>query len=222
MNELAIQVELGPNATDQDYILFQKSVTANVRSAARARHEVLLRKMLAYDPIFFDVMGSGAINESGMSNRVKSLGESIVSLVNRVNTEYAAKHGTDLIKPTNKTARALTRIGKMIKNYEGYQTFIDDLYFTFHEGAGSRLADKKPTSFVEINDLRTNLRHDLDHGDESKAAAKIKKINATFQKYAGTNTPETLSPERFPIVQLGLLNALETDLQQLLLKVDNI
>jgi hypothetical protein len=222
MNELAVQVELGPNATDQDYILFQKSVTANVRSAARARYEVLLRKMLAFDPIFFDIIGSGAMSESGMSNRVKALGESIVTLVNRLNAEYAAIHGTDLIKPTNKTARALTRIGKMIKNYESYETFIDDLYFTFHEGVGGRFNEKKPASFAEINDLRTNLRHDLDHGSESKSATKIKKVGATFQKYAGTNTPETLSPERFPVVQLGLLNALESDLQQLLLKVDKI
>ena len=220
MRGLAIEVELGPNATDQDYVLFQKTVTANVRSAARARHEVLLRKMLANDPVFFDVMGSGAISESGMSSRVKSLGESIVNLVSRLNTGYAAIHGIDLIK--NKTASALTRTGKMIKDYEGYQTFIDDLYFTFHEGVGSRLTDKKPVSFIEINDLRTNLRHDLDHGSEGKSTAKIKRVSATFHKYAGTNTPETLDPERFSIVQLGLLNTLESDLQHLLLNIDKI
>ena len=81
-------------------------------------------------------------------------------------------------------------------------------------------ADKREIS--KINDLRTNLRHDLDHGSESKAAAKRKKVSATFRKYAGTSSPATLSPERFPIVQLGLLNALETDLQQLLLNVDKI
>lgn len=222
MHELAKQVELGQESTDQDYILFQKSITANVKSGARIRNEVLLRKLLAHDPVFFDVLGSSAVAESGISSRLKSLGDSIISLVNKLNTEYAALHGIDLIKPTNKTVPALTRIGRMIKDYEDYQTLVDDLYFTFHEGVGGRLAEKKPTSFSEINDLRTNLRHDLDHGSESKSAAKRKKFSDTFRKYAGTNNPATLSPERFPIAQLGLLTSLESDLQQLLLIIDKI
>ena len=39
--ELSKQVELGQKATDQDYIAFQKTVNANVKSGARTRHEIL-------------------------------------------------------------------------------------------------------------------------------------------------------------------------------------
>jgi hypothetical protein len=216
MKALSHQVELGQNATDQDYINFQKSVSANVRSGAHTRHEILLRKMLIFDPIFSEILGPEAVAESGLTKRIRELGDSIVTLVSQVNSEYAAKHGVDLIKPTNKTTTALNKIGKAIQDYSDYQDLIDDLYFTFHEGTGSRITDKKPESFVDVNDLRTELQHDLDHGGEGKAAAKRMKVSAAFRKYAGVNTPATLSPDRFPVVQASLLGAIDGDLRELL------
>ncbi|MBU0705552.1 MAG: hypothetical protein KKC18_17030, partial [Chloroflexi bacterium] len=219
MTELSHQVELGQNATDQDYIQFQKSITANVRTSSRVRHEILLRKLLAFDPIFFEILGTGAVAESGLNKRIKEIGESIVYLVSAVNNEYSAQNGVDLIKPTNKTAGSLLRIGKMITDYSGYKTLIDDLYFTFHEGVRPRLDDNKPLSFSDINDLRTDLQHDLDHGEVKKASSKRIKVGETFNKYSGSNTPTTISPEQFPIVQINLLSAIETDLRKLLLEM---
>lgn len=43
MAELSRQVELGQEATDADYISFQRTVNANVRSGARTRQEQALR-----------------------------------------------------------------------------------------------------------------------------------------------------------------------------------
>ena len=45
MTELAAQIDRGQEATDSDYVLFQKSVSANVRGGGRIRQEVLLRKL---------------------------------------------------------------------------------------------------------------------------------------------------------------------------------
>ena len=74
----------------------------------------------------------------------------------------------------------------------------------------------KPPSFVDVNDLRANLQHDLNHGKASKAASKRRRVGATFRKYAGDGAPQTLAPERFPVVQATLLDALERDLRELL------
>jgi hypothetical protein len=219
LTELSHQVELGLNATDSDYIQFQKSITANVRTSPKVRHEILLRKLLAFDPVFFDVLGTSAIAESGLNKRIRDLSESIANLVSAVNEEYSAQNGIDLIKSTNKTTKSLLRLGKMIADFSGYKNLVDDLYFTFHEGAKPRLDENKPISFMDINNLRTDLQHDLDHGGTKRSSAKRIKVGETFKKYAGTNTPTTISPDQFPIIQINLLSAVETDLRKLLMEM---
>jgi hypothetical protein len=124
--------------------------------------------------------------------------------------------GEDLIKITNRTSQALLELGKPARDFSGYQKLVDDLYFLLHEGPGHRLDANKPASFRDVNILRTDLRHDVDHGEASKARSKRKKAGEVFRKYAGHGTPETLSPERFAVVQVNLLTAIESELRGLL------
>ena len=214
--ELSRQVELGIRATDQDYIEFQRTVTANVKTGAKIRHGILLRKLLTFDPAFVEMFDPTVVAESGLSHRINDLGDSIAKLVGQLNTAYATKHGEDLIKITNRTSQGLIELAKPIRDFSAYATLIDDLYFLFHEGPGGRLDAIKPQSFSEVNVLRTGLRHDVDHGEDKKVRAKRKKAGEVFRKYAGVDTPETLSPERFPVVQANLLAAIEFDLRGLL------
>jgi hypothetical protein len=146
---------------------------------------------------------------------VSELAASIRELVHSANKVYGAKHGEDLFKPTNNTTRALGRIGSPVNSLNGYRELIDDLYFLFRESVGERLAGNWPQSFSEVNLLRTDLRHDVDHGDRSKVRAKRKKIGTTFTKYGGIGTPETFEPARFVLVQANLLTGLEGDLKAL-------
>jgi hypothetical protein len=215
MKDLSTQIELGPKATDADLIGFQKTINANVRSGARIRQEVLLRKMLALEPSLVELFDPTIVAESGLSGRIKELSQSIATLIHTINAAYAAENGEDLLKPTNKTSYALAKLGKPVTSYAEYENFIDDLYFIFHEGAGTRLENKKPSSFVDINTLRTELQHDVDHGDMSKVKAKRTKAGQTFGRYSGSASPLTLAPERFPIVQANLLSKLEADLKSL-------
>src|SRR6267143_1035803 len=104
---------------------------------------------------------------------------------------------------------------KAFKDLGSYKTLIDDLYFIFREGIGQRLGSNLPASFVDVNMLRTDLRHDVDHGSRGDVAAKRKKIGATFGKYSGAASPEVLEPARFVVVQANLLSALDSDLQNL-------
>lgn len=215
ITELGQQVELGQDATDYDFIRFQKSVNANVRVGTRIRHEILLRKAFLYDPALADAFGVSAVASSGVSARVEELGAAITDQVGRLNSAYSAKHGQDLFKSTNKTVQGLLKLGQPITTIGSYKEFIGHLYFLFKEGVGQRLDGKVPSSFVDVNTLRTDLQHDVDHGSAGKVAGKKKKIGATFEKYAGASSPEVLDESRFVLVQANLLSALELDLQAL-------
>lgn len=218
MSELAEQVELAQAATDSDYVTFQRSVNANVKGGARTRQEIMLRKLFRIAPDLSSVFDPSVIAESGVSARVGALGDSVSQLVGQINGKYAAKTGEDLFKATNKTAQALVRIGRPLKNFESYQAFVDDLYFLFHESAGNRLDGARPASFTHVNDLRTDLRHDVDHGDAGKVRAKRRKAGTTFALYGGAGTPDTTEPIRFALIQANILGAIEGDLRALLLK----
>lgn len=132
-----------------------------------------------------------------------------------MNTAYAHTHGEDLFKATNKTTRSFSRLAKPINDLSGYTAFIDDLYFIFRESIGQRLADRLPASFADVNTLRTDLQHDVDHGGAKKVKSKQKKIGETFEKYSGVKSPQLLDPERFILVQANLLSALDLDLVNL-------
>ncbi|MDQ2841536.1 MAG: DUF262 domain-containing protein [Acidobacteriota bacterium] len=217
MKRLGEQIELGQAATDSDYVTFQRSVSANVKGGTKTRQEILIRKLFQIAPELSNIFDPSVIKETGISGRLTTLGKSIPSLVDQLNKRHAAKTGEDLFKATNKTTQALIRIAKPISSVEGYESLIDDLYFLFREGTGSRLADSPP-AFKDVNDLRTDLRHDTDHGDPGKSRAKRRKAGTTFSTYAGDGTPETIDPGKLCLVQANLLTAIEGDLRGLLVR----
>jgi Protein of unknown function DUF262 len=144
MTEFSKQIELGLAATDTDYIEFQRSVNANVRGGARTRHEILLRKLLRMKPAFARVFDPSTVAESGFVGEVKKLSASIAKLIETANSAYAAKHGRDLFKPTNKTVAALQKIQRVVDSYQAYKDFIGDLYFVVWESVGDRLDPSMP------------------------------------------------------------------------------
>lgn len=215
MEQLGKQIELGQGATDYDYIRFQKSINANVKAGARIRQEILLRKMFLHSPSLAEAFDAAILKESGIGGRVAELGAEIWTRMTNVNASYAAVHGEDLFKATNKTVGALKRIGTPIKDFDEYRNFIGDLYFLFRESIGQRLENHLPQSFIDVNSLRTDLQHDVDHGDKGKVKKKKVKIGLTFSQYAGQPSPEVLDPTRFVLAQVNLLSALEHDLANL-------
>jgi hypothetical protein len=218
MSELADQVELGQMATDIDYLTFQRSVNANVKGGAKTRQEILLRKLFRIAPELADVFDPSVIPESGMSSHIVFVGDSIAQLIDQLNKKHAAKTGEDLFKATNKTTQALLRLREPAKDVTDYENLIDDLYFLFRESVGTRLDGAWPHSFGHVNELRTDLRHDVDHGDAGKVRAKRRKSGATFKLYAGGGTPDTIEPVKFPLIQSNLLDAIDRDLRDLLLR----
>ncbi|HBR58083.1 MAG TPA: hypothetical protein DEA22_11555 [Blastocatellia bacterium] len=215
MSELSRQVELGQKATDTDYLDFQRTVNANVKSGARTRQSILLRKLFQREPSFFTALKHTASLAEGMNSTIASRGGLIRDLIATINERYAAKNGNDLFKATNKTATALNSLSAPVKSLDEYKSLIDNLYFIFRESIGQRLGGQVPPTFVDVNDLRTILRHDVDHGKGAKAAAKRQYLGAVFQKYSGAPSPDAIAPVAFPLVQANILASLESDLRAL-------
>jgi len=219
VTELSRQVELGLNATDRDYIAFQRSVNANIREGAKTRNEIILRKMFRSASSLASVFDPSKVAQAGIAGEIQRLSDRIDDLIHGLNEVYAAKHGVDLFKATSKTVAAQKKLKAPISNYSNYKEFIENAYFLFWEGPGQRLAESMPESFTDINGLRTDLQHDVDHGKPGKVAATRKKISAAFKKYASAPTPQTIAPEQFVIFQLNLLYSIETDLRMLQPKI---
>lgn len=215
LSDLSKQVELGQRATEPEFQQFQRTVSANVRTGARIRQELLLRRLLAFDPISVELFGATAVAESGLRTAVRSGAGDIVKLIGQINERYAADHGEDLFKATRKTTQAQARMGKPVADFDGYSDLIDDMYFLFWESTGDRLKGKVPQAFNDINLLRTDLRHDVDHGRPRKVRAKRQKTARVFKKYSGVTSPAGLAPERFIIVQSNLISAIKGDLRSL-------
>ena len=129
-------------------------------------------------------------------------------------TRSASRGGTVVSHSATTWCRGTLSIGKPAKDTGSYTQLVDFLYFLFRESLGQRLATV-PQSFVDVNTLRTDLQHDVDHGEAGKIRAKRKKIGDTFEKYAGVKTPQLLDPERFVLVQANVLSAIELDLTNL-------
>lgn len=213
--ELARQVELGKAATDHDYIDFQRTVNANLRSGAAIRNTILLRKLFRKHPDLYSVMSEGSAVAQGVEADIQGRADVVADLIYRVNERYAATEGTDLFKMTNKAAKALSDMRGVVRDESGYKGLVENLYFVFREGVGQRLEDHVPPSFQHVNDLRTLNEHDVAHGKEAKAAKRRKELAETFRFYAGAPTPDALDPATYPLVQSNILGALEADLRAL-------
>lgn len=216
ITQLAKQNELGTKATDTSYLDYQRTLSANVKSGAKDRHEILMRKLLISDPVWMSILTLKDSASIAISTEIDNLGHRIGSLVSLKNEQHSAEYGSDLFKATNRTFTAMTSIREPIKDFEGYSKFIGELYFVFREGPGKRLEGKIPHSFVDVNLLRTGLQHDVDHGKPGEVARKNRKIGQAFARYAsGETSPSTLAPEHFPLVQAALLRSIATDLDAL-------
>lgn len=173
-----------------------------------------MRKLFQFDPSFIEGFSADVLVSSGIESAIQGAQKQIITLIESINSLHSSKSGKDLFKPTAKTASAQQQLGEVAREFDQYKKLIEGLYFLVWEGPSSSLADK-PESFKKVNTLRTELQHDVDHGGSGKFSQKKKAAAQAFQSLSGANSPETAPPERFPIVQLALLNEVRADLTKI-------
>lgn len=216
---LRIEIEKGSDARDLDLIAFQESITANLTSGKviRTRERILRKKFLLFAPVASDLLPQGTITSAEIEDDIGGLSSEIASLIYAVNAAYGGTHGHDLFKATNETTRSLSVLGSPVVSVTDYGDFIDALYMLAYEstGSGTRYGDAEVKFVDDVRDLRTQLRHDVDHGEARKVVAKRKRMATTFRRYSGVNSPGVLPESAFPPLQARLLEEFVTLLQDI-------
>jgi len=215
--DLMKEVEKGHQAKEQDLLDFQSTISANLLTGPETRHNILMRRLLLFDPEFVDVLGPASLAESGIRSDPQNLSAAIRDSIYVLNKDYQSKQGVDLFKATNETTRALSQISRPVADMQDYGDFIDRLYFLLYEGTGDgqRFGGSLPEVIADIRALRTQLRHDVDHGQTPKVTSKRKAQGKAFAKYANVSSPEVLSQDKFIIVQARILKAVLDMLEEL-------
>jgi len=221
ISALRTEVEKGSEAEDEDLIEFQECITQNLTSGRtiRARERIMYKKLLLFDPTLVESLSSELDGQPWVAD-INTLGEAATYLVTALNSAFAGVTGVDLFKPTNETARAFAALRTPIECLSDYGHFVDSLYVLVYESTadGTRYSGELPDFVKDIRDLRTQLRHDVDHGSRSKAASKRRHLGTAFQKYSGLASPDVAPNSAFPIVQVKMLTELKEMLNGLLSK----
>jgi hypothetical protein len=217
--DLRTEVEKGKLATDNDLIAYQQAISYGTaeRESIEKRNEILVKKLILFDPSFSQFFLRVGPAGKSLEKQIQSLAISVGDLVYKYNEVYRGKNGEDLFKATNETTKGLRLIANPIKDQESYGQFIDALYKIIYEGSGSgvRLGSALPDTVRDIITLRTDLRHDVDHGRQSKIKTKEKRLSETVKRYTGKLSVQLLGEEDFMVLQLGLLDGLKNYLETL-------
>ena len=135
------------------------------------------------------------------SVNITSLGKQIVDGILYINREQSDRGGKEVFKYTGKTVPFLIYLGNGVcRNEEDFGCIIDNLYFLIYEnlerikdyiGKGNnKEGDSKIRSeavydcVFRIKDIRSDLRHDLEHGDKNKIEKKQQDVNDAYKHYS--------------------------------------
>jgi hypothetical protein len=213
--ELAEQIELGQEATDLDYLAYQRTVNANLKSGPLTRHQILLRKLFVFDPSFSESFSKAEFSGSHIDAAIRGVASDLREVVPDLNEVHSSSTGHDLFKITTKVTKSLNAISETAKDSNSFATLISHLYFVFKESIGKKL-QSVPKSFADVNDMRIGMQHDLDQEGPAAAAKKKAAHGVVFKKYLGVTSPALANSDRFTIGQLKVLTALRDDMFQLM------
>ncbi len=229
-SKLQNEIEKGANASDAELIIFQSKVNqdADSKDSIQIRQNIIARRLVVFDEYYKDFLKIKEFDEEYSKLKVlkdtKSLTDDCLEKIASVNKEYSLKNGGDLFKLTNEFLSSLPKIGNVIQNKTDYKNFIDGLYKTIYEGSGSlsripKNLIKDDSLWMEIKHLRTDLFHDIEHGDIANIKKKQKVISNIYLKYCQKKSLSSLKINDLNIIQSKLLLELNNNLQILLLDI---
>src|SRR4030042_4834584 len=112
-SDLRTEVEKGQKATDTDLIEYQLAVSyaTSERESIEKRNEILIKKLILFDPSFAHYFLKEEPSEKSIKKQVLTLANGIGDLIYKCNETYRAKAGEDIFKATNESVKGLRLIG---------------------------------------------------------------------------------------------------------------
>ena len=146
--------------------------------------------------------------------RVTEKGKSLINKVVNINKLCERTGKKPLFKYTGATTKAAASMGgTLCSTQDEFGVIIDGLYDFFYENL-SRIKEVVPDEVVRndavfqcifhVKNMRTDLRHDYEHGSDGDIRKANRKIGDSYSHYAGR--PVLLSSSDFMKVQDGLYN----------------
>lgn len=134
--------------------------------------------------------------QKSMIYKIIAGGKEIVTKIEYINDLYLTKGKKELFTPTNKTFKAVSCLSSAFSVDElTFGTIIDSLYMLLYEGSGEAkrirevLNDSECNPLWNIKHIRTDFRHDIEHGDEKQYLKKKQLIGAAYKDICGKNKP---------------------------------
>ena len=146
--------------------------------------------------------------------QVTEKGKELINKVVNINKLCERIGKKPLFKYTGATTKAAASLGgTLCSTQDEFGIIIDGLYDFFYENL-SRIKEVVPEEVVRndaefqcifhVKNMRTDLRHDYEHGSDSDISKATRKIGDSYSHYAGR--PVLLSSSDFMKVQNGLYN----------------
>lgn len=211
LNKLAIEVEKGSASIEKELLRYQQAISTDSMggNSIKSRINILSKRLATFSAPFASLISNYPETNYEVLKNLSELTATIKDQIYKINKLYSSKAGEDLFKLTNKSINALSILGKPTRDANQFSEFIDSLYFLFYEGSGAckRLPSPPPQLLMDIKFLRTDIRHDIDHGDEKEIRKKHVRNAEILKKYSGKMTLQESSPEDFLATQIRLLSA---------------
>ena len=138
--------------------------------------------------------------ERSTASTVNILGGEIVDLIYNINENRMASGCTHIVKPTNRTMRAVHQLtASVCTDEQSFGEVVDALYFLVYEGSGNAkrltelMTNAELTTVWWIKALRTSIRHDIDHGVKRKSKKKHVEIGEVYKALVGYRRPRCRS-----------------------------
>jgi hypothetical protein len=139
---------------------------------------------------------SEAFNKA-LPTKIARLGYALVLLIIDINQFSERGEKREIFKPTTKNMKACAELPTLIADDEDtFGKVTDALYFLLYEGSGyaERLLNIVDEEVLEpmwwLKKLRSDFRHDVDHGKQSKIQSTLKKTGDTYKRLIGCVRPK--------------------------------
>ena len=216
LRKLKSQVEKGSLADDPELLLYQSAVNqaADSKESIQRRHDILIKRLIEYDTDFEQFVEATELRRLANFERlqqIRKIKDNIIIGITECNKIFSSKNGEDLFKITNEVFRNAQTLDNPIKSADDFGNFIDALYKIIYEGSGNleripqNFKEKEDFIGFEIKHIRTDLRHDYEHGKEKYIEKKKKIISEIYKKYTGKVAISSFSKSSFNKIQLSLL-----------------
>ena len=226
LRKLRAEVQKGALARDVELILYQSAVNqaADSKESIQRRHDILMKRLADFDSDFEQFMEKDAVNDRLLAleneREMRTLSNDIFGLLSDCNSVCSSKSKKEIFQITSKAFRRISDIDKLVTTKDEFGNFIDALYEMVYEGSGS--LKRIPSSFKKngfigftVKIVRTDLRHDLEHGDEKEIKKKRARLSEIYKQYAGKTSFSSLENKDLFVIQRKILQDVKSFLTAL-------